>query len=448
MMRRARTMPIANSDRGAVLLTVLLLLTLVSAMLAGFSTVIMTDQRVRGVDRTRTRAFYAAHGALEQLTASLGNLFLSDFAPTSAEVRAVAARPPAIDGVRFEAADGGPGYTVTFDDDGGMPAVERGGDIVSGPFQGLRGPKTTYTLTVNARTLEGADGSSDVRLVRTLNTVAIPVFQFGIFSETDLSFFAGPNFNFGGRVHTNGNLFLAEGNGNMLTMADRVTVVGEVIRTNLSNGWATSTNYTGTVNVLTGTNTYRGLGRSEGSLVGTLGSTINDPTWHNLSLGTYNGNIRNGRTGAKTLNLPLVVDGGQTIDLIRRPVQNENTTNASVLGERYFAQASMKILLSDDKNDIMTLPCIDATAQPVDMSTLAVKDPTDPTTPLPAWYTAGIPLAVSGAGSAGVYTASDGYWIQPKKPITTGFLKIEIQTVYGVPCGTWKDVTQEILNLG
>jgi hypothetical protein len=50
-----------------------------------------------------------------------------------------------------------------------------------------------------------------VRLERELNTVAIPVFQFGIFSETDLSFFAGPNFNFGGRVHTNGNLFLASG---------------------------------------------------------------------------------------------------------------------------------------------------------------------------------------------------------------------------------------------
>ena len=76
---------------------------------------------------------------------------------------------------------------------------------------------------------------------RTLQTVAIPVFQFGIFSENDLSFFAGPNFNFGGRVHTNVNLYLAEGNGATLTMADRVTAVGEVIRTNLSNGWDANT---------------------------------------------------------------------------------------------------------------------------------------------------------------------------------------------------------------
>ena len=43
---------------------------------------------------------------------------------------------------------------------------------------------------------------------RTLQTVAVPVFQFGVFSENDLSFFAGPDFNFGGRIHTNGDLFL------------------------------------------------------------------------------------------------------------------------------------------------------------------------------------------------------------------------------------------------
>ena len=66
--------------------------------------------------------------------------------------------------------------------------------------------------------------------------MAIPVFQFGIFSDVDLSFFAGPNFDFGGRVHTNGNLFLAEGNGNTLTLRDKVTAVKEVVRQRLSNG--------------------------------------------------------------------------------------------------------------------------------------------------------------------------------------------------------------------
>ena len=53
----------------------------------------------------------------------------------------------------------------------------------------------------------------EAHLKRSMETVAIPVFQFGIFSDVDLSFHAGPNFNFGGRIHTNGNLYLAQGGG-------------------------------------------------------------------------------------------------------------------------------------------------------------------------------------------------------------------------------------------
>ena len=75
--------------------------------------------------------------------------------------------------------------------------------VSSGPFQGLVGLATPYTMTVTARLPDGSEAS----LTRTLQTVAIPVFQFGIFSENDLSFFAGPNFNFGGRVHSNSNIF-------------------------------------------------------------------------------------------------------------------------------------------------------------------------------------------------------------------------------------------------
>ncbi len=126
------------------------------------------------------------------------------------------------------------------------PENAAGSTISAGPYQGFRGIITPYNITVTARSRGGAE----VRMRRTLQTVAVPVFQFGLFSENDLSFFAGPNFNFGGRVHTNANLFLASGNGTTLTLADRVTAVGEVIRTNLSNGWDTNTNYTGTVQVI------------------------------------------------------------------------------------------------------------------------------------------------------------------------------------------------------
>lgn len=426
-------------ESGVALLTALLLLLLMSSLLVGFSLLLMTDQRLTGVDRDRTQAFYGAEAGMEKLTADLGTLFDANYAPSGAQISTLTSNPPSIPGIAYVGPNSTPGYQITFQADGLGNPVAQNRTILSGPFQGLVGELTPYTLTVTSHTLNG----SEVKLRRTLQTVGIPVFQFGIFSDTDLSFFAGPNFNFGGRVHTNGNLFLAEGSGSALTMQDRVTAVKEVIRTNLSNGWLTASNYTGTVNLITAPGTYRGLASNEGSLVGTLGTALNDPTWHNLSIGTYNGNVRNGRTGAKQLKLPLVILGGQTIDLIRRPVKNEDTNNPGVLGERYYSQASMKILLSDDKNDIKNLPCVDPTVDPVDLSTLAVS-----VASLPAWYTAGIPLPASGAASAVTYSSSNGYWIKPNQPIITGFVKIEIQTNYGVPCGTWKDVTKEILNLG
>ena len=96
---------------------------------------------------------------------------------------------------------------------------------------------------------------------------------------------------------------------------------------------------------------------------GFLGSGAN-PIWPTLSLSTYNGYIRNGTTGAKPLNLPLVGMGAQNTALVTRPAQNSNedTTNPQVFGERYYSQVSLRILLSDTAADIMNLPGVTATA--------------------------------------------------------------------------------------
>ena len=75
----------------------------------------------------------------------------------------------------------------------------------TGAYAGMTALQTPYQIDVTAKTSTGGE----VHLVRTMEAVAIPVFQFGMFSESDLSFFAGANFNIGGRVHTNGNLWLA-----------------------------------------------------------------------------------------------------------------------------------------------------------------------------------------------------------------------------------------------
>jgi Tfp pilus assembly protein PilX len=450
-----------QNECGIALLTTILILLLMSSLLVGFVMLLNSSQKLGGASDDRSRAFYGAEAGMEKMTADLGNLFDSTYAPTAAQLANVTANPPVIPGINYLKADGSSGYQLVpsaVDANGNPVATVQ--QIKSGAYQGMTALATQYTLDVNARTSSG----SEVKLERTTQTVGIPMFQFGIFSDTDLSFFAGPNFNFGGRVHTNGNLFLAEGDGSTLTMSDRVTAVKDIIRTNLSNGWPTSTNYTGTVSITTspGTSSYRAMAPTEGSLVGTIGSAAN-PNWPSISLGAtnYAGNVRSGSTGATKLNLSIVTLGAgstQAIDLIRRPAPNES---AQVTSERYYAQASLRILLSDNPNDIMNLPCIDTSTAPFDLSQLAQ--------PVAAWTgqalnlktlmtangTTPLPLAASGAAiGATAYNANDGYWLPyptgatAGNPIIKGFIKIEAQTAYGTPCGTWKDVTQEILSLG
>lgn len=461
----------ANRENGIALITALLVLLLISSIIIGFSYLVMTDQSMSGDTNQRQKAFYGAEAGMEKLTADLNNLFGQNYAPSAGEVNALTtiANNPAIPGISYidpTVGAAGSGYKITFTPDAFGNPLAQSHTITSGPYQGLVGLLTPYQLTVIS---EAATGS-EVKLKRTVNTVGIPMFQFGVFSQTDLSFFAGPNFNFGGRVHTNGNLFLAEGDGSTLTLADKVTAVGEVIRTNLSNGWGTGTNYTGVVDLLTAPGTFRAMATTEGSLQGTLGSAAN-AGWTNISTGTYAGYIRDGDlfpptyngangTGAKPLNLAIATPqlGGTPIDLIRRPVKNEDTGAPGKLGSRYFSQASLRIMLSDNPTDITSLPCVTAAA-PVDLSQLAQ--------PLAAWPAGNpyaaikaaaaaeaggagatlVPLAASGAGGA-AYSANDGYWVKNGSPIITGFIKIEAQTTYGTPCGTYVDVTNEILALG
>lgn len=457
-----------RNEAGIALVTTMLLMLLMSTMLVGFVMLITSGQKLGTVNNDYSKAFYGSEAGMEKMTADLGTLFKKTYSPNSAQLSSISSpsSAPVISGVQYTKFDLPTGtykngYELNYPVDvNGNPAATVK-QITSGtsPYQGMTALITPYTLTVTARTTQG----TEVKLQRTTQTVGIPMFQFGVFSDSDLSFFPGPNFNFGGRTHTNGNLFLASGS--TLSLSDRVTAVGEVIRTNLSNGFPTASAYSGTVNVTTapGTSSYRALAQNEGSLVGTLGSALNDPTWYNLSTSAsyYAGNIKNGRTGARSLDLGLTTLGSGTkpIDIIRRPPVGDDPL---VLAERYFAQASIRVLLSDNPQDITQLtPCIDTATAPLDLSTLAGP---------PAGWPAGaaanlfaqmnannnagfntppIPLATSAASATYQVSPGNGYWIAPNTPIIKGFIKIEVQRApYGSPCGTWKDVTQEVLGYG
>jgi len=464
-----------RKQAGIALVTTLLLLVLMAAMVVGFMLLVSEGQRLQGMDSDQMRAFYGAESGMEKLTADLGTLFGTTYSPTGAQVNALMTNPPALPsstGVSYTDAQGNSTYIISYPKDSNGNPLPAYAQITSGSsaFQGMSALETTYTLQVGALTNTG----SQVKLQRTTQTVGIPLFQFGIFSQTDLSFFPGPNFNFGGRVHTNGNLFLDSGGPanatptqtttDQLWMASPVTASGNILRDCLSNGNVESTSgiHPGSVEITKGGSSFQALGFGQGSLLGCLSANVANSSWPTVSA-SFNGNLR---SGVKPLNLTIVLLGNTNttpVEMIRRPVANENTSNAGVLGERYFSQASLRVLLSDNAADITGLPCVSSgapfnladLAKPVanwtstNATALKTLMGTNGTTPLPLAASGAASTAyVPGTGVGGATAGGDGYWQANATAILTGYIKIDAQTSYGTPCGTYKDVTQEILSLG
>ena len=230
-------------EKGFALIGVLLFLVLLSAMAITLSYTVRTEKRIGGSDQEGNLAYYDAEAGMEKMTADLGALYEKTKSPSAATISALGNDKPVLPDVGYNYI-----FNVQANADGSPKS--RVQTISAGDFAGLSAQIIPINLDVTATRVSGAQA----HMTRDVEVAQIPVFQFGVFSDSDLSYFAGPNFDFGGRVHTNGDLYLAEGNGSTLTFHDKLTAHGEVIRQTLVNGLTTSGNYTGTVNVPTAPN--------------------------------------------------------------------------------------------------------------------------------------------------------------------------------------------------
>jgi hypothetical protein len=329
-------------EKGFALIGVLLFLVLLSAMAVTLSYTVRTEKRIGGSDQEGNLAYYDAEAGMEKMTADLGALYEKTKSPSAATIAGLGNDKPVLPDVGYKYV-----FNVQANADGSPKS--RVQTISAGDFAGLSAQIIPINLDVTATRVSGAQA----HMTRDVEVAQIPVFQFGVFSDSDLSYFAGPNFDFGGRVHTNGDLYLAEGNGSTLTFHDKLTAHGEVIRQTLVNGLTTSGNYTGTVNVPTApngcstpTSSCRPLAVTEGSLVGGKGSS---PTtgWDTFSQSTYFGNLVH---HAAQLTLPFVADGAP-IEIIREPLPGEDP--AGNLGSsRLYSQAQIRVLMADAQADL------------------------------------------------------------------------------------------------
>jgi hypothetical protein len=363
-----------RSNKGFTLIATLLLLLLLSGIAIGMLMMVSTEGKVGTQDVQNNTTFHAAEGAIEKMTSDLAGTFQNIESPTVSQIQGLSALQPA-----NTLALSYPVYTLTpattVNGFGVIVPASSFGQIASGPYQGLSASLLPVTLQATA---QGPLGD-EVNMSRTVQVALIPVFQFGIYSQSDLSFFAGVNLDFNGRVHTNGDLYIAAGTGNTLTFHDKITAWGNVIRWELPNGNSNAaTAHLGTVDIPTAAQgcdlpaqpACRAMLATEGSV--TVGAAANTWTtsgqnggWPAISAGgaNYNSWIIDGNqgltggTGAKQLSLPFVTGTSnnstspQPFEIVRKPPAGEAPT--SLLGAaRLYNEASIRVMLVDDPAEL------------------------------------------------------------------------------------------------
>ncbi len=451
-----------HGQRGVALISALLLLMLMSALAVAVLIKVNTEQRLQKTDTGNNLAYYGAEAGMEKLTADLGTLYTQNGAPSWCDLIGLESGFPssAAVGVTY------PQYRITsplLSDPPGRPSTCTAPDshnqtISQGPNAGLIAQIVPLKLSVTA----DRPGGEEVAMVRQVEVALIPVFQFGVFSESDLSFFPGPPFDFNGRVQTNGNLFLASQG--PLTFHTVIRAAKDVVRDQIANGAGTvAQGRTSPVYIPTAPNGCPDAATScrdltvtptnEGSSIGgpstTYGGTgTANGNWVGLSKTTYNSMILSGSTGVKPLTLSFVQSGVKAIDILRRPLAGETPTTA--LGEsRMYNQAQIRVLLSDDPAE---LPGGSGDANNIRLANVAP-------------YAGGVPVA----GASNTYfaegtTAGPGgetHWVAPTaEPTLTpagaplmspptwnlldGYLRVEIRR----SDGSYIPVTREWLELG
>jgi hypothetical protein len=464
-------------------------MTLLSGVAAGLLFMVTNESRMGGNDLEANRAYYGAESGMEKLTADLSALYSQFQVPTDAQIQNLVNFPPTsamIPGMNYPAGS----ITIKYPlDVNGKPASSWN-TISAGSNQGLYAEIIPMTMSVIAT----RPGGASVNITRKVEVSLIPVFQFGVFCGYDCSYFPGPNFSFGGRVHTNQNLFL--GAGGDLVFNDQISAFQQVIMDRLENGNLTTNGYGGTVYVPKtwggcALNTFPPPGPNcaalptAGTIPGdaswsggypTVGGAVN-PNFPSLSSGTLNGFVVNSLTGAKNMQLPFVQNSCTSnpppctdpISLVRKPLVGESATTA--LGtSRLYNKAQVRILLADTQVDLH--PERGAIGDQQDVQFPNVTTFTSPGN-VPFQNAGTVPaVAVSAAPgpieAAGFATPGANGWVNPftdsglkawatlpligeltNNPATTAAMTGPwIRVEYLNNAGAWVGVTKEWLGLG
>ncbi len=461
-MRRVK-----GRSRGFTLIAALLVLALLSAIAVSLLFMVQGAGQAGNNDLETNQAYYGAESGMELLTANLAALYQQQQSPSPAQITNLTNSPPT------SAMIGAMNYqeSITWTPDANGNPQSRISVVSSGNNAGLKAQIIPLTLKVSATRPSGAS----VNMTRGVEVALIPVFQFGVFSDSDLSYFAGPNFSFQGRVHTNGNLFLAEGNGASLVLDDKVTAVNEIIRDRLANNFPGGANYTGDVYVLKQTGGCDGtvpvaiaspncvkftvpLASWSGGIPNT-GTQTNVATWTNTSTQTFKSFIGNGTSlTVQPLTLPFVqgANGSKDqIQIIRKTIDPAELPGSAVGSSREYNKANIRVLLANTQLDLHPERGLIGDGQDVDLQNRggAACPPATGRQVVVTGFGAPTSFAMATTSNMANTGTKDLAWVGPTGgngfgcnpwSLVDGWLRVEYRNAAGI----WTGVTNEWLARG
>ncbi len=174
--------PVNKGERGSATIVSILILGLLTVFVALVLSRSANEARVMNNDADEGRTLYAAQASLETMTRNFNKIFEVRINPLQTD----------LDGV---AAGGVPGFTNhTFSQTLlNSPVGSQQIIITGGEYQGLYALRDNWVL----KTISTSKIGAQVELTRTFYNNRIPVFQFGIFYENDLTVHPGLGFAMG-----------------------------------------------------------------------------------------------------------------------------------------------------------------------------------------------------------------------------------------------------------
>jgi Tfp pilus assembly protein PilX len=217
----------SDNQNGTATVIAVLILSLMTGFVALSITRSNNETMAVSNDIAEAKAFTAAQASLENMTLNADAKFDDKLDLDTADIDEIkAALPDNFPGVNFNQS---------------LQKV-RDSEIVDATgvaFQGLKQLRDEWQLSVTAT--DQQTGVQSILRRRFFNN-RIPIFQFGVFAEDDVDFSQAPRFDFGGRVHSNGNLFMSSAASNGLYFDSSITVHGEIVTDILPNGRAPNGN--------------------------------------------------------------------------------------------------------------------------------------------------------------------------------------------------------------